>query len=356
MTLVIVVPQSWSQHGACWQRTPVACPLAQRRKEVITRNTRGYDGYNQRLDWISNHRGRGLNMKDVLYFAPTELTEALKLLAEYGEKATVLAGGTDLVPRINYYELKPEVLVYIGNLGLDYIEQADGKLIIGAATPTAKIAASPLIAEKAAALAEAARLSASPAVRTTGTIGGNLANASPAADLATPLIALGATLVLISAQGERQVPVEDFFTGPGTTVLKPGELIKEVHVPVRKGKSVFLKLGRRKAMTLSVVNVAVYVEMEQGQKCVDARVALGAMAPTPLRCKKAEGVLHGCVLPMSALEGAEFLDKARIEKAAELAIAESSPIDDQRATAWYRRKAGKVLVARAIASAAGVAI
>ncbi|MBC7259732.1 MAG: xanthine dehydrogenase family protein subunit M [Chloroflexi bacterium] len=295
-------------------------------------------------------------MKDVLYFAPTELTEALKFLAQYGEKATVLAGGTDLVPRMNYYELKPEVLVYIGNLGLDYIEQADGKLVIGAATPTAKIAASPLIAEKAAALAEAARLSASPAIRTAGTIGGNLANASPAADLATPLIALGATVVLVSATGEREVPVEDFFTGPGQTVLQPGELIKEVRVPVRKGKSVFLKLGRRKAMTLSVVNVAVYVEMEKGQKCVDARVALGAMAPVPLRCKKAEGVLQGCVLPMSALEGAEFLDKARIEKAAELAIAESSPIDDQRATAWYRRKAGKVLVARALAAAAGIAI
>ncbi|MGB9592714.1 MAG: FAD binding domain-containing protein, partial [Anaerolineae bacterium] len=181
-------------------------------------------------------------------------------------------------------------------------------------------------------------------------------NASPAADLATPLIALGATVVLVSAEGEREVPVEDFFKGPGETVLQPGELIKEVRVPIKKGKSVFLKLGRRKAMTLSVVNVAVYVEMEKGQKCVDARVALGAMAPVPLRCRKAEGVLQGCVLPMSALEGAEFLDKARIERAAELAIAESSPIDDQRATAWYRRKAGKVLVARALAAAAGVVI
>lgn len=295
-------------------------------------------------------------MKDVLYFAPTELTETLKLLAEYGEKATVLAGGTDLVPRMNYYEFKPEILVYIGNLGLDYIEQSDSTLVIGAATPTAKIAASPLVAEKAAALAEAARLSACPAVRSAGTIGGNLANASPAADLATPLIALGATVVLVSAKGEREVAVEDFFKGPGQTILQPGDLLKEVRIPVRKGKSVFLKLGRRKAMTLSVVNVAVYMEMEQGQKCAEARVALGAMAPTPLRCKKAEGLLRGCVLPMTALEGGEFLDKARIEKAAEVAIEESSPIDDQRATAWYRRKAGKVLVARALAAAAGVAI
>ncbi|MGQ9855006.1 MAG: FAD binding domain-containing protein, partial [Candidatus Oleimicrobiaceae bacterium] len=237
-----------------------------------------------------------------------------------------------------------------------YIEQSDSILVIGAATPTAKIAASPLVAEKAAALAEAARLSASPAVRSAGTIGGNLANASPAADLATPLIALGATVVLISAKGEREVAVEDFFKGPGQTGLQPGELLKEVRIPVRKGKSVFLKLGRRKAMTLSVVNVAVYMEMEQGQKCAEARVALGAMAPTPLRCKKAEGLLQGCVLPMTALEGGEFLDKARIERAAEAAIEESSPIDDQRATAWYRRKAGKVLVARALAAAAGVAI
>ena len=165
-------------------------------------------------------------MKDVLYFAPTELTEALKLLAQYGEKATILAGGTDLVPRMNYYELKPEVLVYVGNLGLDYIEQADGQLVIGAATPTAKIAASPLVAEKATALAEAARLSASPAIRTAGTIGGNLANASPAADLATPLIALGATVSWSARRASEKCPWRTSSQAPARPCGNPANSSK----------------------------------------------------------------------------------------------------------------------------------
>ena len=281
-------------------------------------------------------------MKDTMYFAPTEVSEAMKLLAEHREKATILAGGTDLVPKINYYELKPEVLLYIGGLGLDYIKEEDGKLVIGAATPTGKLAASDLVAEKASALAEAARQCGSVAIRTTATIGGNLANASPAADLATPLLVMDAELRLASAEGERTVAVKDFFTGPGETVLKPDELIVEVSVPLLKGKSVFLKLGRRKAMTLSVVNAAVRLEMD-GETCNDARIALGAMAPTPLRCTKAEELIKGKVL-----------DETLIAECAAEAVAESDPVDDQRATAWYRKKAGTALVARALAQTAGL--
>ena len=124
------------------------------------------------------------------------------------------------------------------------------------------------------------------------TIGGNLANASPAADLATPLLAMDAELLLMSDKGKRTVALKDFFTGPGKTVLRPGELIVEVSIPSLKGKTVFLKLGRRKAMTLSVVNVAVCLEMD-GKKCKDARIAMGSVAPTPLRCTRAEGLLKG---------------------------------------------------------------
>ena len=281
-------------------------------------------------------------MKDVLYFAPTDVGEAVKLLAQYGDKATILAGGTDLVPKINYYELKPDVLLYIGGLGLDYIKEAGGKLVLGATTPTAKIAASNLIAQKAPALAEAARLTGSPAIRTAATLGGNLANASPAADLAAPLLAMDAELLLQSAAGQRTVALQDFFTGPGHTALQPGELIVEVAFPLPKGRTAFLKLGRRKAMTLSVVNVAVHLQME-GSLCRQARIALGAMAPTPLRCRQAEALLQG-----------HNLDQTLITQAANAAIAESKPIDDQRATAWYRQQAGKALVARALAQAAGL--
>lgn len=287
-------------------------------------------------------------MKDVMYFAPTEMSAALKLLDQHGEKATILAGGTDLVPKINYCDLKPDVLVYIGGLGLDYIREDDGKLVIGAATPTAKIAASELVAKKASSLADAARQSGAVTVRNAATIGGNLGNASPAADLATTLLVLDAQLLLRSARGDRSVALKDFFIGPGRTVLKPGELIVEVSVPLSKGKAVFLKLGRRKAMTLSVVNVAVHLEMDGKRRwekltCQEARIALGSMAPTPLRCAKAEGLLKG-----------QVLDKALIAQCAAAAVAESSPIDDQRATAWYRKQAGTVLVGRALAQAAGI--
>jgi len=281
-------------------------------------------------------------MRDVSYFAPTEVGEAVKLLAEYGERATVLAGGTDLVPRINYYELRPEVLLYIGGLGLDYIREEDEKLVIGAATPMARLAASDLVAEKASALAKAARQCGSAAIRTTATIGGNLANASPASDLAPPLLVMGAELRLASAREQRVVAVKDFFTGPGETVLKPDELIVEIHVPLPKGKTVFLKLGRRKAQTLSLTSVAVRLEMD-GKVCDDARIALGSMAPTPLRCTKAEGLIKG-----------KALDRALIAECATKAVAESNPIDDQRATAWYRKKTGTALVARALAQAAGI--
>lgn len=281
-------------------------------------------------------------MKDVMYFAPTAIDEAIKLLAEYGERATVLAGGTDLVPRINTYQLKPDVLLYIGGLDLDYVKEADGKLVIGAATKTAELASSALVAEKAGALAEGARRSGSVAIRNAATIGGNLANASPAADLATPLLVMDAELHLAGTRGKRVVAMKDFFTGPGGTVLKPDELVMEIHVPPVKGKTVFHKLGRRKALTLSVVNVAVRLDMAD-HRCKDARLALGAMAPTPMRCPKAEEMLRG-----------KALDEALITKCAAEAVAESSPIDDQRATAWYRQKAGVAAVARALRQAVNI--
>lgn len=281
-------------------------------------------------------------MKQVGYFAPTEVGEAVKLLAEYGAKATVLAGGTDLVPKINYYELKPDVLVYIGGLGLDYIKEADGKLLVGAATPVAKLITNDLVVGKAGALAEAARQFASVAIRSVATVGGNLANASPGSDLAPPLLAMDAELRLASAGGERVVALKDFFTGPGETVLKPDEFIVEVSVPLLTSKTVFLKVGQRKAQTLSVVNVAVRLEMD-GATCNDARIVLGSMAPTPLRCTDAEELIKG-----------KTLDKALIDECAAAAVAQSAPIDDQRATGWYRMKAGTALVGRALAQTAGV--
>ena len=281
-------------------------------------------------------------MSEALYFAASTMSEAMKLLGQYGKKAVILAGGTDLVPRINTYGLKPGALIYVGKLGLDYIKEEKGRMIIGAATPMAKIAGSKAVAKKAAALSEAALQAGTAAVRTAGTIGGNLANASPAADLATPLLVLDADLSLVSQKKKRIVALKDFFKGPGQTVLQPGEMIKEVSFPIPKGKTVFVKLGRRKALTLSVVNAAVRLEVNR-KKCQEARIALGSVAPTPLRCPKAEGMLKD-----------QEISKDLILQCASEAMAASSPIDDQRASAWYRKKAGAAVVAKALAKAAGL--
>lgn len=281
-------------------------------------------------------------MKDVLYFAPQKMGEALQLLAKHKRKITILAGGTDLVPKMNHHVLKPDILLYVGGLGLNYIKKKNGKLIIGAATPWSRIATNSLIAHKASALQKAAQSSSCAAIKSTATIGGNLGSASPAADLATPLLVMDAQLRLASARKRRLVALKDFFKGPGETVRKPDELIEEVHVPLLKGKSGFAKVGRRKAMTLSVVNVAVRLEMA-GKTCKDARIALGSMAPTPIRCYQAEGLLQGKVI-----------DQELINRCAAEAVAESDPIDDGRASAWYRVKAGTALVCRALEQAAGM--
>ena len=164
-------------------------------------------------------------MKDAMYFAPAGIDEALALLAEHGRKATVLAGGTDLVPKVNYYESKPDILIYTGGIGSAYIKEENDKLVIGAGTTWTGLTSNSLVAEKAGLLAEAAKQGGCVATRNAGTIGGNLANASPAADLATPLLVLDAELLLKSADGERVVPINEFFTGPGETVLKPDELL-----------------------------------------------------------------------------------------------------------------------------------
>ncbi|MGD8792140.1 MAG: xanthine dehydrogenase family protein subunit M [Anaerolineae bacterium] len=281
-------------------------------------------------------------MREVSYFAPTDVGEAVKVLAEHGDKAEILAGGTDLVAQLNYYEVKPGALLYIGGLGLDYVKEEDGKLVIGAGTTVAHLIDSDLIGEKFPAMLVAAKTHASPAVRTKATIGGNLGTASPAGDLIPPLMVMDADLVLASTRGERTVPVKDFFTGPGETVRAADEMITEIQVPLLGGTAVFEKLGRRKAQVCSIVSAAVRLEMDGGV-CKDARIVLGSMAPTPIRCPEAEQMLKG-----------KAIDAALVARCAAQAVAESNPIDDQRATAWYRQKAGTALVGRALTKAAGI--
>jgi CO/xanthine dehydrogenase FAD-binding subunit len=282
-------------------------------------------------------------MANTLFYRAADLKEACALMAQYERRARILAGGTDLMVAINRKFLFPEILVYIGNCGLDYIRAEGDSLIIGAMTNHASIVQSALVKEKALLLVEATKHIGSPSIRNMGTIGGNLVNASPAADAGTALLALGAKLNLVSVSGVRQVRVEEFFTGPGKTVLKPGEILQEVLIPSQNENSrwAWYKLGKRKSDICSVISVAISLEIE-GNLCRYARIALGAVAPVPLLAKHAGSLLEG-----------QSIDKNLIAKAAKAASEETTPIDDVRATAWYRRKVSENLVKRLLSQILG---
>lgn len=277
------------------------------------------------------------------FYRAGSLMEACDLLARYGGEAQVLAGGTDLMVQINRKLLSPPVLIYLGDSGLSYVRLKGTDLVIGAATPLGEIAGSELARAKAPLLVDAVLSVGSPAVRNVATLGGNLINASPAADPAVALLALGASFKLVSQGGERVVAAEAFFTGPGQTVRRPDELLQEVILPteptdLRWG---YRKLGRRRADTLSVVVAAVCLQ-RNGAGCSGARIALGAVAPVPMLARKAAALLVG-----------KRLDAETIALAAETAAEETSPIDDVRATAWYRRRASQALVKGLLEKALG---
>ncbi len=277
-------------------------------------------------------------MSGTEFFAPETLSETLDLLAKYGDKAVVVAGGTDVVVDLNLRKIKPEAIVSIGRLpGWDYIREEDGRLLIGPLITFAALEKSALVQKRATALAEAASEVGGPAIRNTATLAGNLVKASPAADGAVALLGLGADVKLVSKEGERVVPLADFFVGPGETLIRPDELISEISVSLAAERSCFLKLGRRKANTLAVVSVAAALSLNGGNACREARLALGSVAPTPMRATKAEDALRG-----KALTGEV------IQQAAQVAAGETKPITDVRGADWYRKEVTEVLVRRAL--------
>ncbi|HEX9795946.1 MAG TPA: xanthine dehydrogenase family protein subunit M [Anaerolineales bacterium] len=284
--------------------------------------------------------------QEVLYFAPASLEAALELLDQHAGKLNVLAGGTDLVRDMNLKFKVPPGFMWIGKIGLEYVERQNGHLRVGAATRMQTAGSSEVLRQQGAAVARAAGKLASPPVRSLATLGGNLVNASPGADTACALLGLGAEVVLTSKGGSRTVLLEAFFTGPGETVIKPNELMTEiVFKPTGKGQgSAYAKVGRRQAMTLAVLNAAARVELDGDGKCSDVRIAVGAAAPTPLRAVEAETLLRGQPWTEEAIEAAAA-------KAAE----EIKPIDDVHGTAWYRRKLARVLVGRTLREAGEIA-
>ena len=278
-------------------------------------------------------------MRPFNYLAPTRLDEALSLLTP---RAVPLAGGTDLFLRMERRQAQPDTIVDLKRIpGMDEVEAVDGGVRIGALALMETLAASPLISERYDALAQSARVVGSIQTRNRATVGGNLANASPAADTATPLMALGATVEAAGAGGTRKIPVHELFLGPGRTALREGELLTAVRVPglpARAG-SAFQRCVRT-AMDIAVVNCAAFVRLDAEGSVAEARIALGAVGPTPLRAVSAEERLKG-----------QRLDPNLAASAAECAAEDAQPIDDVRAGADYRKEMVRVLTRRAIEDA-----
>jgi CO/xanthine dehydrogenase FAD-binding subunit len=279
------------------------------------------------------------------YEAPTTVDQAVKMLAAHGDKARALCGGTDLIIQMRAGVRRPEYVVDLKNIAdmrkISFSMQHGLKL--GAAVPAIEIHENADMRKYYPGLTEAAHLIGSLQIQSRASVGGNLCNGSPAADTTPALIALAAKGRVVGPKGERMVPAEDFCTAPGRTVLEPGELLVDLHIPTpaRHASDAYLRFIPRNEMDIAVVGVGAAVTIDpQDDRCVDARIALGAVGPTPIFAKDAGAALIG-----------KKLDDASIEKAAQAAIAASSPIDDMRGTAEFRRHIVGVLTRRVLAIA-----
>lgn len=280
-------------------------------------------------------------MSKFAYVLPETKEEALTILKEASSKARIVAGCTNILPDLRNKKITDCVLVDISNLEeLKGIKATGDTVTLGSLTTITELLCSDIIANHAAVLGRACKVFADPLVRNRATIGGNLANASPAADGVIPLMALDASVTVESLAGKKEVPVTEFFVGPGKSVLKPDELITAVNfAKTTNMKSAFIKFGLRKAMAISLANIGVVLETA-GDKITRVRIALGALAPTPLRATKTEEFLLGNNISSEVLEQAANIVKTEVD-----------PISDVRASREYRLHLTGVLLKRAIGAA-----
>jgi CO/xanthine dehydrogenase FAD-binding subunit len=284
-------------------------------------------------------------MRGFDFLSPASLSAALRAIDGQGKNYRILAGGTNLIPNLRDGAIQPGLVVDLGGIKtLKYIKEKDGRIKIGALTTISDLMGSSLIKKRAGLLWDAIQTFGGPLVRNRATVGGNLVDASPAADTAVPLLALNAQVKLRGIKGQRTLALNNFFTAYQKTMIRPGEILSEVMFPIppRRIKHGYFKLGRRNAMAISVVSVAVLLDM-QGKTCADTTIALGAVAPTPLRVKKAEAVLKG-----------KRVDTGLAKQCGEVAARNASPINDIRASADYRRTMCAVLVHRMICQSLGL--
>lgn len=274
------------------------------------------------------------------YHAPVTLAGALELLNDL-DKAKPIIGGTDLMVSMREAVCSPSHIVDLNRIPeLNYIKEEEGFIKIGATTTHAQAATDPITADIPA-LHDAVSRIGSPQIRNRGTVTGNIVNASPAADTACPLIVHDAEIMVQSVDGTNMLPIEELFAGPKINCLEPGELVTEIRIPKppENSKSAYKRIGRRKAFTLSVVSAAVYVQAEDNV-CLDAGVAFGSVAMTPLRVPEAEEMLKG-----------KELTPENIREASESVMDHVKPITDVRGTADYRRDMCPVLMRRALQTA-----
>jgi xanthine dehydrogenase iron-sulfur cluster and FAD-binding subunit A len=275
------------------------------------------------------------------YYTPATLDEALTLLAEHGGAARVIAGGTDIIIELER-GMRPgvEALIDISRIpGLDEIRSDDdGRIHIGPLVTHNHVVASPMIVQRGLPLAQACWEVGSPQIRNRGTLSGNLITASPANDTITPLWAMDARVRLRSTRGERELAFDEFFEGVRRTAMQPDELLTEISFTPLEGhqRGKFIKFGLRRAQAISVANVAAVLSFD-GPIVIEARIALGSVAPTIVRCAEAEDYLVD-----------RTLDEAEIDHAADLAAGAASPIDDIRGSAAYRIEIVKVIMRRAL--------
>ena len=278
-------------------------------------------------------------MKSFEFFEPTTLAEASNLFAQ--EHAQLLAGGTDLVIGMKAYTETPETVISLQKIpGLDGITTDNDKSIsIGAMTKVRQVELSEDIQQYHTALAEGASEIGSIQIRNLATIGGNIAHASPAADTVAGLLVADAQVDIASADGERSVPINELFTGPGQTVLKPGEIITQFRLPNPVSGSHYIKHKIREVMDLAFIGVASAVNVQNGV-IKEARIGLAAVAPTPIRATEAENLLSGKI-PTPEL----------LAQVGEAAAAATSPISDLRCSAEHRKEMVDVLTRRTLQNA-----
>jgi carbon-monoxide dehydrogenase medium subunit len=303
-------------------------------------------------------------MKKFDYLKPKTLEEAIGLLDQYGEKAALIAGGTDVIVKVKQKTISPDVLISLQGIpGLDKM-QYDGSLRMGPMVTHRTIEKSELIRKEFSALADAADVLGSVQIRNVATIGGNLCTGAPSADTAPPLLVLGAQLKLKDAKSERTITINQFFTGPGETVLEQREILTEIVIPkpLPNTGSAYWKHQRRQALDLPILGVAALLSLnkatitrsdilcapapistvlhsieEDDLVCKEVRIALGVAAPTPMRAVKAENLLRG-----------KKMSDELLEEVAAMASKEAQPRDSIRAEAWYRREMINVLVKRMV--------